>query len=178
MLWLLLLLVGCHAPCKLLLTLLLLHVCVLPLIHPLLSYLWPTAPRWSWPRHGRGSWPRATELAFTCATNPSISLHSASLELPEARAGELARITELAGKAGVASLASLDAHIKLLQVGGGVAAGGCGMHGRLAGMHARPACAVCDCSACLRRPARAYQAPPPPDPPIPALFVDGAACRL
>lgn len=40
----------------------------------------------------------------------------ASLELPEQRAGELARITELAGKAGVASLASLDAHIKLLQV--------------------------------------------------------------
>jgi hypothetical protein len=39
----------------------------------------------------------------------------ASLELPEARAGELARITELASKAGVASLASLDAHIKLLQ---------------------------------------------------------------
>ncbi len=61
---------------------------------------------------------------WCCCHAPDSSSHCttcrASLELPEARAGELARITELAGKAGVASLASLDAHIKLLQVGGGL----------------------------------------------------------
>lgn len=42
----------------------------------------------------------------------------AALEVNEARAGELARITALAAHTGVPSLASLDAHVKLLQVMG------------------------------------------------------------
>ena len=41
----------------------------------------------------------------------------ASLELSEARAAELQRITTLVGRQGVTSLATLEMHVKLLQVG-------------------------------------------------------------
>ena len=48
----------------------------------------------------------------------------ASLELNETRAAELQRITTLVGQHGITSLASLEMHIRLLQVCGGGGGGG------------------------------------------------------
>lgn len=91
------------------------------------------------------------ELAFTvflscCGGRASRGLLAdlrASLELSEARAEELARILELVTRHGVSTLATLEAHVKLLQVGAPLRALRCGRHGSAVSWRGRRTAAQC-----------------------------------